>query len=314
MKNIVLIGFMGCGKTSVGKKIAEIMGIDFIDTDEKIVMETGMSINDIFRKYGEDYFRNLENKLCEQIAESKEPLVIATGGGIIKNSDNAQILKENGKFIYLSADADKIYQNIGDDETRPLLMGGNKRLIIERLLEERLPMYYEYADIIFDTNEKNVEECAKEIVEMLAKKTIRLVNGPNLNFTGIREKGIYGSRTLSDIEDTVTEKAEELDFEIECFQSNYEGEIIDYLQKCYFDGVDGVILNPGAYTHYSYAVRDAIASVSIPVVEVHMSNIHKREEFRHTSVTAPMCAGQICGFGEYGYIMALYALKNLLEK
>ncbi|MBR1736290.1 MAG: type II 3-dehydroquinate dehydratase [Firmicutes bacterium] len=149
---------------------------------------------------------------------------------------------------------------------------------------------------------------------MLAKKTIRLVNGPNLNFTGIREKGIYGSRTLSDIEDTVTEKAEELDFEIECFQSNYEGEIIDYLQKCYFDGVDGVILNPGAYTHYSYAIRDAIASVSIPVIEVHMSNIHKREEFRHNSVTAPVCAGQICGFGEYGYIMALYALKNLLEK
>lgn len=143
-------------------------------------------------------------------------------------------------------------------------------------------------------------------------KKIRVINGPNINFTGIREKGIYGSRSLSDIESDILKEAERLGYECECFQSNHEGEIIDYIQKCYYDDVDGAVINPGAYTHYSYAIRDAISSVNIPFIEIHMSNIHTREEFRHTSVTVPVCRGQICGFGDYGYIMALNALKNII--
>lgn len=144
-------------------------------------------------------------------------------------------------------------------------------------------------------------------------KKVRIINGPNINFTGIREKGVYGSVSFEDIIDGIEKKAAELGFDTECFQSNHEGEIIDYIQKCYIDGADGIIINPGALTHYSYAVRDALASVNIPVVEVHMSNIHKREEFRHLSVTAPVCCGQICGFGRFGYEMALYALDNILN-
>lgn len=143
---------------------------------------------------------------------------------------------------------------------------------------------------------------------------IRIINGPNINFTGIREKSIYGSRTLKDIEADIIKEAENLGIECECFQSNHEGEIIDYIQSCYYDNVDGVIINPGAYTHYSFAVRDAIASVDIPFFEVHMSNIHTREKFRHTSVTVEVCKGQICGFGDYGYIMALRAFKEKYGK
>ena len=142
---------------------------------------------------------------------------------------------------------------------------------------------------------------------------IRIINGPNINFTGIREKGIYGTKTLADIENDILDFAKNNNIEAECFQSNYEGGIIDYLQKCYYDGVDGIVINPGAFTHYSYAVRDAIASVNIPVVEVHMSNIHKREEFRHTSVTVPVCIGQICGLGDYGYKLGILAVKNHIE-
>ena len=141
-------------------------------------------------------------------------------------------------------------------------------------------------------------------------KKICLIHGPNINFTGIREKGVYGTLTFDEINDEIRKKADELDFEVE-IQSNHEGAIIDKIQACY-GSKDGIIINPGAYTHYSYAIRDALASVDMPVIEVHMSNIHKREEFRHTSVTVPVCVGQMCGFGWRGYLLALDAMKMQL--
>ena len=142
---------------------------------------------------------------------------------------------------------------------------------------------------------------------------IAVINGVNLNFTGIREKGIYGTKSLDDINANIKAFADSEGIETVFFQSNHEGEIVDFMQKCYYDGVDGIVINPGAFTHYSYALHDAIASVSIPTVEVHMSNIHKREQFRHTSVTVPACMGQICGLGDYGYILGILAIKNSLE-
>ena len=135
-----------------------------------------------------------------------------------------------------------------------------------------------------------------------------VIHGPNLNFTGIREPGVYGRRTLEDINETIAAYAKTKDVLVSFFQSNLEGELINHLQQCYFDQVDGIILNPGALTHYSYALHDAIRSISIPTVEVHLSNIHQREAFRHTSVTAPACLGQLCGFGETGYLLAIDAL------
>ncbi len=145
-------------------------------------------------------------------------------------------------------------------------------------------------------------------------KKVTVIHGPNLNFTGIREKGIYGSKTLEDINKLIIEEAKKYDFEVDIFQSNYEGAIIDKLQECWHNKTNGIVINPGAFTHYSYALRDAIASVSIPTVEIHLSNIHTREEFRHTSVTAPVCIGQICGFGINSYLLGLQALNGFFKE
>lgn len=139
---------------------------------------------------------------------------------------------------------------------------------------------------------------------------ILVINGPNINMLGIREKKIYGELSYDKLVETLKKKASELNFEIECFQNNIEGEIINIIQKAYGE-FDGIIINPAAYTHYSIAILDAIKSVSIPTVEVHLSNIHSREEFRHRSVTAAGCVGQISGFGAYGYIMALDYFSNI---
>jgi 3-dehydroquinate dehydratase-2 len=135
--------------------------------------------------------------------------------------------------------------------------------------------------------------------------------GPNLNMVGIREKGIYGDESADSINLQIREYAKQIGFECEIYQSNHEGDLIDRIHEAR-DKYDGVIINAGALTHYSYALRDAIASVCIPFVEVHMSNIYAREEFRHKSVIAPVCVGQIAGFGKYSYLLALSAMKNLL--
>ncbi|WP_153732929.1 type II 3-dehydroquinate dehydratase [Sporosarcina obsidiansis] len=134
-----------------------------------------------------------------------------------------------------------------------------------------------------------------------------LLNGPNLNRLGKREPDIYGAETLADIENRLQRLAEESDVVLTCFQSNVEGELINRIHQAGDQGIDGVIFNPGAFTHYSIALRDAIASISVPVIEVHISNIHTREEFRHTSVIAPVAAGQLCGFGTAGYDLAFHA-------
>ena len=139
-------------------------------------------------------------------------------------------------------------------------------------------------------------------------KNITVIHGANLNFTGIREPAVYGSQTLEDINSLIQERAKALGCGVTIFQSNIEGEIINFIQQCYFDKIDGMIINPGAYTHYSYAIRDAISSIAVPVIEVHISNIHKREAFRHTSVIAPVCIGQICGLGINGYLLAMDAI------
>lgn len=143
---------------------------------------------------------------------------------------------------------------------------------------------------------------------------ILVINGPNLNFLGIREKGIYGTKDFNFLLKLLEEKAKAENIIIETFQSNQEGEIIDRIQKAYYDQVDGIIINPGAYTHYSYAIRDALASITAPKIEVHISNIHQREEFRHISVTAPVCTGQIAGLGLKGYLLAVDAILDLQEK
>lgn len=137
--------------------------------------------------------------------------------------------------------------------------------------------------------------------------TVLVLNGPNLNMLGSREPGHYGTSTLADLERLCAETAKGLGFDVICEQSNHEGVLIDQLHNA-ADHHSGVVLNAGGYTHTSVALRDAISAIAIPVVEVHISNIHARETFRHASMIAPMCAGSIVGFGFNGYVLALNAL------
>ncbi len=136
---------------------------------------------------------------------------------------------------------------------------------------------------------------------------ILVLNGPNLNLTGTREPQIYGSVTLNDINRALSDAASSLGISIGFYQSNHEGDIIDKLHAA-IGQFDGIIINAGAYTHYSYAIRDAIAAIGVPTVEVHMSNVDAREDFRKNSVIAPVCVGSICGFGSFSYHLALAAL------
>lgn len=132
-----------------------------------------------------------------------------------------------------------------------------------------------------------------------------VINGPNLNFLGIREKDVYGKEDYNYLLGLIGNKARECGSQVEVFQSNHEGAIIDRIQDAYSDGTEGIVINPGAYTHYSYAIRDALASITIPKVEVHISDITAREEFRKVSVTAPVCQKQIYGQGLDGYLQAI---------
>lgn len=143
---------------------------------------------------------------------------------------------------------------------------------------------------------------------------ILVINGPNLNMLGTREKGIYGTKTLEEICSYIVDETHDKDVELMFYQSNHEGDIIDKIHWAHSNGVDGIVLNAGAYTHYSYAIRDAIASVDIPVVEVHLSDIRAREEFRKLSVIQEVCVDQISGLGEQSYLKGIEVLLKLYHK
>lgn len=142
-------------------------------------------------------------------------------------------------------------------------------------------------------------------------KKVLVLNGPNLNLIGVRETGIYGKETIGDINAQLTAKAKQMGLQVDIRQSNHEGQLIDWLHEARTE-FDGVILNAGAFTHYSYAIRDAIATISKPCIEVHFSNVHAREPFRGTSVLSPVCAGVVAGFGKVSYFLALDGLQQIL--
>ena len=142
---------------------------------------------------------------------------------------------------------------------------------------------------------------------------IAVIQGPNLNMLGVREQNIYGPMKLEQIHKNMEGYAKQYNLEIEFFQSNLEGEMVDKIQECLGDA-DGIIINPAAYTHTSIAIRDAISAVNVPTIEVHISNIHRREEFRQKSMIAGVCAGQITGFGPFAYHLAMLAMTQILQE
>lgn len=143
----------------------------------------------------------------------------------------------------------------------------------------------------------------------MERKKVLVLHGPNLNLTGFREPELYGKKPLADIDEEIQEAAGNLGMELRILQSNHEGVLIDAIQENR-SWADAIVVNPGALTHYSYALRDALASVRLPVIEVHLTNVHGREEFRQRSVVAPVCVGTIAGFGSNSYVLALHALKS----
>lgn len=170
-KNIVLIGFMGSGKTSVGKKLSKVLKREFIDMDDFIEKKEGISVNEIFKTKGEEYFRQLEKDLCIRFSEPKNK-IIATGGGVIKSSENVNNLKKGGVILYLKSTPKQIAFNLRYDNTRPLLAGGGKEQKIAALMEEREPLYNRCADIIINVSNINIDETIEKIKDIINETSI----------------------------------------------------------------------------------------------------------------------------------------------
>ena len=318
-KNVILIGFMGSGKTTVGLKLSYRLRMPVEDTDKLIAAREGKQISDIFAEEGEEYFREKETQLLQKISERSYSRIFSVGGGTPVRPENRKLLKKCGTVVYLRIRPETVYDRLKTDTTRPLLQCEDPLLRIRELMSARKQAYEECADVILDVDEMSMDEILDCIVSKLhhrhsepkkerqEKETMKIlvINGPNINFLGIREKNVYGTQDYQYLLDMIAKKGEEIGSDITVFQSNHEGAIIDRIQEAYFDGTEGIVINPGAYTHYSYAIRDALASITVPKVEIHISDITKREEFRKISVTAPVCDKQIYGQGLYGYLQAI---------
>lgn len=308
--NIILTGFMGSGKTTVGLRLSYKLRMPVEDTDKLIERREGCSVTEIFARKGEDCFRELETALLRELMDRKQGCIFSVGGGTPVRAENRKLLRQLGKVVYLRVRPDTVYERLKGDNTRPLLQCGNPRERIRCLMESRREAYESAAHLILDGDDTSIEDIVEKIAEEMTKMKILVINGPNLNFLGIREKSVYGTQDYQYLLDLIQKKAQETGNYITVFQSNHEGAIIDRIQEAYFDGTEGIVINPGAYTHYSYAIRDALASISVPKVEIHISDITKREDFRKVSVTAPVCDRQIYGQGLEGYLQAVDFILN----
>lgn len=338
-KNIILIGFMGCGKTTLGLRLSYKLRMPVEDTDKLIEQSECKSISQIFEEDGEAHFRDLETQLLRDIQARSYVRILSVGGGTPVNPVNREILKACGTVVYLKISPEMVYERLKEDKKRPLLQCDDPLTKIRKLMEMRRAAYEECADIIIDVDSLTMDEVVERLLKAIHEETecsrkschagkeqsetreskekyekerkdiicmkILVINGPNINFLGIREKNVYGNQEYQYLLDLIEQKGRETGNDITVFQSNHEGAIIDRIQEAYFDGTQAIVINPGAYTHYSYAIRDALASITMPKVEIHISDITKREDFRKNSVTAPACDKQIYGQGLDGYLQAI---------
>lgn len=314
--NVVLIGFMGSGKTTVGIRLSYRMRRVIEDTDKLIERKEGRTISEIFATEGEEYFRQTETAMLQDLGSKLRGHILSVGGGTPVREENRPLLKKLGTVVYFRAKPETIYARLQGDTTRPLLQCENPLQRIEELMAARKEAYESCADIIIDVDSLSMDEIIDKVMEGVKRRKeekamkLLVINGPNLNFLGIRDKNIYGAQDYNYLMNLIQNKAKETGCEIDCFQSNCEGAIIDRIQEAYFDGTHGIVINPGAYTHYSYAIHDALETIKVPKVEIHISNIHEREDFRKISVTAPACDKQIYGQGLDGYLQAIDFILN----
>ncbi len=301
MKNIVLVGMPGSGKTSVGTFLAEKTGREFLDTDEETQYISGTTPAAVIKKYGEKTFRKIENEaVCDLCKLSGK--VIATGGGVITNEDNFDAVRQNSVVVFINRDI-----SVLPTDNRPLSQSNS----LEDMYKYRLPLYRKFCDFEIDGN-GTVEEVANRILERIdgEMRKILVINGPNINMLGIREPKIYGKQNYKTLISNIDEWAKELGCEVECFQSNHEGDIVDRIQKAYSDGTYGIVINPAAYTHTSVAILDALKAVGLPAVEIHISDINEREAFRHISYAGLACEEHYIGLGFEGYKKGMEYLVN----
>ncbi len=309
-RNLILIGFMGSGKTSLGLKLSYKLRMAVEDTDKLIERREKMSVSDIFAERGEEYFRERETALLQELTEQKSQRIYSVGGGTPVREKNRELLKKLGTVVYLRIRPQTVYERLKNDTTRPLLQCEDPLSRISQLMESRKEAYEACADLVIDVDDLGMEEILEKIIKETDRMKLLVINGPNINFLGIREKSVYGTQDYQYLLEMIQKKAESTGNDITVFQSNHEGAIIDRIQEAYFDGTEGIIINPGAYTHYSYAIRDALASITVPKVEIHISDITRREDFRKVSVTAPVCDKQIYGQGLDGYLQAIDFIVN----
>lgn len=318
--NIYLMGFMGSGKSTVGPLLAEKLQYTFYDMDTLLEEREGCSVSTIFAEKGEAYFRKIESELLTELLK-KSGYVIGLGGGTIMQERNAMKLSQaSACLIWLDVSPEAVWKRLASDHSRPLLEGSpeEKKEKINTLLSTRRETYARYATMREEVSHMTVEEVAAAIEEKVKKELnqpkVLVINGPNLNFLGIREPAVYGTENYDALCRFVVQEGNQLGLQVETFQSNHEGAIIDKLQEAYHKGTNAILINPGALTHYSYALRDAIASVSIPTVEVHLSDIQNREAFRSVSVTKEVCIAQVGGKGFASYQKGLCIIAEYLQK
>lgn len=302
---IYLIGMPGCGKSKTARQLALLTNYNIVDLDKYIEEKTGNKITEIFSKYGEKYFRHLENISLDEINSSNSNLIVSCGGGIVTNEDNKEIMR-NGITVFLDASLDVIKSHLANSENvRPLL----KTRSLEDIYNERIELYRDFADYII--NYQNFEDAAKKILEIISgvhKKKILVVNGPNINMLGLRNPKHYGTLTLEELNSFI---AMDKTFDFEFFQSNCEGAIIDKLQT--YNKYNAIIINPAAYTHTSVAIHDCLEAISIPKIEVHLSEVDNREDYRKINFVRDVCDKNFQGKKEKSYIEAVEYLKNILN-
>ena len=304
--NIVLTGMPGSGKSTVGKLLAQKLSLEFVDTDEVFAKDHGISCADCIRRRGEKEFRRLESETVRLVALTGGK-VIATGGGVVLDPQNIEMLRHNGTVVFINRRLNELATG-----GRPLSEGSEN---LKALYYKRLPIYMATNDLSVNV-EGDAAAVADDIIDGLHNidkekiMKILVLNGPNLNMLGIREPDIYGRHTYDDLLGMCREKAEKLGVEVDFYQSNHEGDLVDIIQDAY-GKTDGIVINPGAYTHTSVAILDALKTVGIPAVEVHISDVDSREEFRKISYISSYVIKTIKGHGLSGYTEAMEELVRV---